>query len=138
MKREEVKWKNTLDDISEYEGFVYLIEHKETKKAYIGKKSYWSRTTKKIEGRKNRKHILKESDWKKYTSSNKYLKEWIKKDGVDKFIFKILKHCRNKIELTYYETYYQFNLNVLTEKINGEYKYINENILGKFYRTHLQ
>lgn len=136
--KREVNWINKIDDISEYEGFVYLIEHKNTQKSYIGKKSYWSRTTKKVIGRKNRKHILKESDWKKYTSSNKELQNWVKSDGIDKFKFTILMQCKTKRELTYYEVYYQFKYDVLKSKLNNsEYKFLNENIMGKFYRTHL-
>lgn len=138
-RRPEVNWENTLDDFSDYEGFVYRITHKETGKSYIGKKSYWSRTTKKVEGRKNRKRFVNESDWKKYTSSEPEVKKLVKELGPEKFHFEILRHCKNKRELTYFETYYQFKENVLLAKMdNGEYKYYNSNILGKFFRAHLE
>ena len=138
-RRPEVNWLNTIDSIDGYEGFVYRITHKETGRSYIGKKSYWSRTTKKVEGRKNRKRFLNESDWKKYTSSEPDLKQQVRDEGPDNFIFEILRHCRDKRELTYYETYYQFKENVLLEKLeNGEYKYYNSNILGKFFRGHFK
>ena len=134
----EVNWNNQLDDNSDYEGFVYEITHKETGKSYIGKKSYWSRTTKKVEGRKNRKHILKESNWRVYISSNKTLQEWIKRDGIEGFDFNIIMHCKSKRELTFYEVYYQFKKDVLFERLdNGEFKFLNDNIAGKHFRTHL-
>jgi hypothetical protein len=139
MKRQEIKWENQLDNIEEYEGFIYKIINKETGISYIGKKSYWSRTSKKVEGKKNRKRFLNESDWRKYTSSNIELKKQIKEQGMDKFNFIILRHCKNKREHTYYEVFYQFQEDVLNKKLdNGNYEYLNDNILGKFFRAHLQ
>lgn len=137
----EVNWKNQLNEseIKEYEGFVYRITEKSTGKSYIGKKSYWSRVSKKVEGRKNRQRFTLESDWKKYTSSNPDLKKLIRAKGPDEFEFEILEHCPDKRKLTYKEVYYQIKEDVLSAKLeNGEFKYYNDNILGKFFRKHLQ
>ena len=41
----------------------------------------------------------------------------------------IVKICYSKTELTYYETKYQFNKEVLEKE-----EYLNGNILGKFYK----
>ena len=45
----------------------------------------------------------------------------------------VLKLCKNKKELTYWETKMLFQYNVLEDD-----RYINDNILGKFYRKDLQ
>lgn len=135
----EINWQNQLDNLEGYEGFIYKITNKNTGQSYIGKKSYWSRTSKKIKGLKNRKRTTKESNWRKYYSSNSTLQEQVKKGNLDDFEFTILRHCKTKREHTYYEVYYQFQENVLFEKLpNGEYKYLNDNILGKFFRKHLE
>lgn len=139
-RRPEVNWKNQLNEneLKQYEGFVYRITEKSTGKSYIGKKSYWSRTSKAVPGRKNRQRFVNESDWKKYTSSNDELKKLVKEKGPDEFEFEILKHCADKRRLTYYELYYQIKEDVFHAKLdNGEYKYYNDNLLGKFYRKHL-
>ena len=61
-------------------GFIYYVENKLNGKKYIGKKQYFSY-------RAGKKH--KESDWKTYTSSSKYLDEDIKINGIDNFYFEI-------------------------------------------------
>lgn len=134
-----IPWENTIDDISEFEGFVYRITHVPTNTKYIGKKSYWSRRRIKVKGRKNRKRVVKESDWKHYYSSNNWIKEEVKTKGISDFKFEILRQCKNKRETTYYEVWYQFKFDVLSSKLdNEEYEYINTNISGKFFRSFLE
>lgn len=134
----EIPWNNMLEDIEGYEGFIYKIKNLKTGISYIGKKSYWSRTSKKVEGKKNRKRFLNESNWKFYTSSNSTLIKEIKENGIEDYQFTILRHCKNKREHTYYEVFYQFQEDVLNKKLpNGEYEYLNDQILGKFFRSHL-
>ena len=70
------------------------------------------------------KRVLKESDWKTYYGSHSFIKEANKED----LERKILQVAYNKKELTYLECKYQFVLEVLEDK-----KYLNDNILGKFY-----
>jgi hypothetical protein len=48
--------------------------------------------------------------------------------GEDCFTREIIKLCNSKKQLSYYETYWQFKLDVLSQDT------YNENILGKFYR----
>lgn len=93
--------------------FIYLITNLKDKKKYIGKKSFYSFTTTKVEGRVNRKHQIKESNWKNYWGSCKGLKEDIKRLGVDKFKREILHICSSKAEATYWEASYQFKYEVL-------------------------
>ncbi|NBW58657.1 hypothetical protein EBR43_12950, partial [bacterium] len=81
---------------------------------YIGKKQCKSKLKRKpLKGRKNKRIEIKESDWKEYTSSSNELNLDIAKYGKDKFIFKILKPCKSKWELAYFEIQEQINNNVL-------------------------
>ena len=123
-------------------GFVYLIKNKVNGRIYVGKKVFWNNTKKKLTkteiaeqtgpGRKpTHKIVTKESNWMTYWGSNKELLEDVKTEGKGKFERKILKLCKSKKELTYYELHYQCIYEVL---LNNAY---NDNILGKFYRKDL-
>ena len=70
------------------------------------------------------KRVLKESDWKTYYGSHAFIKD-ANDDDLER---KILQVAYNKKELTYLECKYQFILEVLETP-----KYLNDNILGKFY-----
>ncbi|NDB81397.1 MAG: hypothetical protein EB127_01420, partial [Alphaproteobacteria bacterium] len=85
-------------------GFIYEIFNTVTGKKYIGKKQCKSKLKRKpLKGKKNKRIEIKESDWKVYTSSSNELNADIVKYGKDKFIFKILKPCKSKWELAYFE-----------------------------------
>lgn len=116
----------------EFAGFVYEITDPEGIK-YIGKKQFWSTTTKKIEGRKNRKKTVKESDWRKYYGSSKLLKEQVKEFGEDKYYREILKFCETKGECSYFEAKYQFERDVLLRD-----DYYNELIMCRINSSHLR
>ena len=99
-------WEYTLDgQIPEnFYGFIYVIVNNLTNKKYIGKKQCISHRSKKpLKGKKNKRHITKESDWKTYTGSNKNLNEDISNHGINNFKFYILKFCQSKWELAYEE-----------------------------------
>lgn len=101
-------------------GFIYYVENKLNGKKYIGKKQYFSY-------RAGKKH--KESDWKTYTSSSKYLNEDIKINGIDNFYFEILFECETRGDLTYAESNLQHKNNVLTERDDhGERVWYNASI----------
>ena len=116
-------------------GFIYQTTHTPTGKKYIGKKSLIYNLKKKL-GKKEKalyegngrpptfKRVLKESDWKTYYGSHAFIKDANKED----LTRQILQSAYNKKELTYLECKYQFILEVLEDK-----KYLNDNILGKFY-----
>ena len=121
-------------------GFIYIVKHKPTGKAYIGKKVLYHNVKKKLTkkeiaeqtgpGRKSAtKVVVKESDWKTYYGSAKPIMELIKGGKQEEFTREILQLVPNKKLLTYYECKYLFEYSVL-ENPEG---YFNDNILGKFF-----
>ena len=138
-----------ITDISQFPpntfGFIYKVITPEGKK-YIGKKVLYHNQKKKLtkaelaeqSGRGRRKSfriIQKESDWKKYYGSNKHLKNQITEGEVtlEDLSKQIIEIGFNKKHLTYLETKYLFQLEVL-EKPD---EYYNDNILGKFFTKDL-
>jgi hypothetical protein len=95
-------------------GFIYEITNTVTGKKYIGKKQCKSKLKRKpLKDKKNKRILIKESDWRGYTSSSAELNEDIKKYGKDKFVFKIIKTCESKWELAYFEISEQIEKSVL-------------------------
>jgi hypothetical protein len=127
-------------NIEEYYGYVYITMHPKSNRSYIGKKAFQHTTTKKL-GKKElaeipvgrgkrptKKTVVKESDWKTYYGSNTEIKSLPKEE----LIRMVVRLCKTKKELTYWETKYLFTFNVLEND-----SYLNDNILGKFYRKDL-
>jgi len=107
-------------------GFVYKIYNKFEDKYYIGKKILLNKRTRKpLKGYKRKRVDYIESNWFSYTGSNIETKKWEVEDCYREIIY----ICYNKTMMTYYETLLQFKENVLESD-----KYINDNILGKFYK----
>ena len=107
-------------------GFVYIITNLQTTKAYIGCKQYMIKA----------KFGEKESNWRVYTGSSKWLNEDIEKIGKKHFKFEIIAEYKNKRSLRYYELYYQMKYNVLASTLEGtdEQAYYNSRVGGKFFR----
>ena len=107
-------------------GFVYIITNLQTTKAYIGCKQYMLKA----------KFGEKESNWKVYTGSSKWLNQDIDKIGKKHFKFEIIAEYKNKRSLRYYELYYQMKYNVLASTLEGtdEQAYYNSRVGGKFFR----
>ncbi len=119
-------------------GFIYeidaIIDGKSVR--YIGKKNFYSKRKKSFgkkalaevtDNRKKKYSIVVKPNYQNYYSSNKVLQD-AHKAGVPikRYMVKI---CFSQIELTYYETKYQFIRGVLEKE-----EYLNGNILGKFYK----
>lgn len=122
-------------------GFVYRITHKPTNKTYIGRKILQNTTKvklgkkelKELEGIVGRRPVykmaVKESNWKTYWGSNKYMKELYKTEPKENFDRQIIICAPTKKLLTYYELKYQ----VLYEVLEKPDEFFNDNILGKFF-----
>ena len=118
-------------DVGDFFGFVYLITNKSNQRQYIGRKYFWSFRTPKGKKRK----VKQESDWKKYYGSCPELKEDVKEFGKENFKREILSLHETKGKTNYEETRQLFVNNVLSESLdNGNPKYYNSNILGRYYR----
>lgn len=118
-------------------GFVYKITNLENGWIYIGRKAFehttkfkLSKKAKKESGTKKRiGKKVKDSGWKDYFGSSEYLLADLEKNGYN-CKREILKLCKSKIDLTYWESYYLFINNVLF--LENCY---NMHILGKFYKN---
>lgn len=119
-------WQTEVEfDPNDFWGFIYEIEEISTSKLYIGKKQFRFKR-KKTKANPSR---TKESDWREYTSSCEPLKEAIKLQGKDNFIFRIITLCAGRSQLTYEENKLQYTRDVLRSKLpNGERKYFNKTI----------
>lgn len=92
-------------------GFVYIIENLITQRKYIGKKSFTATKANVVKGK--RKKSLIESDWKTYYGSNDELRRDVEEHGEENFARVILRLCKTKGEVSYYEARYQFESDCL-------------------------
>ena len=117
----------------EYQGFVYQITELHTNKKYIGKKNFWKPKILPVnKTRKRRVRTRVESDWKTYFSSSSQIQKLVEESGEDKFKREILKLCKTKGEMSYYEAKLQFENNVLFRD-----DYYNEFIGCRVHSKHL-
>jgi hypothetical protein len=119
---------SSLDD---FIGFVYIITNLDSGRQYIGKKLLKFKRTKTVKGKK--KKILVDSDWKTYWGSNKVLIEEVQSLGEDKYKREIVRLCKSKGELNYFEAKYQFVLGALESDA-----YYNEWVSCKIHKAHLK
>ena len=129
-------------------GFIYKVTHIPTGKKYLGKKVlFFERNVplskkqleelkqeRRQEGKKgktpSKQKVVKESDWKTYYGSQKEIRELVKQSNSSDIIREILHIVSSKKLLTYFETKYLFIEGV----IENQNEFINDNILGKFFR----
>ena len=117
----------------EYQGFVYQITELHTNKKYIGKKNFWKPKILPVnKTRKRRVRTRVESDWKTYFSSSSQIQKLVEESGEDKFKREILKLCKTKGEMSYYEAKLQFENDVLFRD-----DYYNEFIGCRVHSKHL-
>lgn len=117
-------------------GFVYNITLPNGQ-MYIGRKYFWSlRTLKPLKGKKRRRRVKKESNWRIYKSSSNDVVEMIQECDSCNVKYEILSFHPNKAETNYSEIKAQFFFGVLELRDeNDEYLYLNRNINMKYYRS---
>ena len=124
---------NEFSSPGEYQGFVYRITELDTGKMYIGKKNFWKpKILPKTKTRKRRVRTRTESDWKTYFGSSEEVKLLVE-ERADDFKREILRLCKSKGEMTYFEMKEQFDRDVLFRE-----DYYNEFIGGKIHSKHLK
>ena len=96
-------------------GFIYLITNTQSGRKYIGRKYFYSTRRIKVKGRKTRKVVRRESDWKNYIGSNKTLKYDINRLGKKNFKFEVLCFGETKGQTNYLEENIQHRMNVLID-----------------------
>ena len=117
----------------EYQGFVYQLTEIHTNKKYIGKKNFWKPKVLPInKTRKRRVRTRIESDWKDYYGSSNEVRQLVEQHGKERFKREILKLCKTKGEMSYYEAKLQFENNVLFRD-----DYYNEFIGCRVHSKHL-
>lgn len=117
--------------IGDFYGFVYLLENPSTNKKYIGKKFFWTRTTRSVKGKKKR--VTKESDWKSYYGSNELLKQELNEQANHQTVKRTILHlCRTKGECSYFEIKEQLAVDALLKE-----EYYNAFVGCKIHRKHL-
>ena len=80
-------------------GFVYRIFNRQTEQVYIGRKILLNKRTRKpLKGYKRKRIDYVESNWMKYTGSNKETKDWDIKHCYREIIY----ICYNKTMMSYY------------------------------------
>ena len=132
----------TLDDFPpNIYGFIYITTHIPSGISYIGKKVLFHNVKRKLTRKELAEHqgvgrkpthqvVQKESDWKTYYGSVKPILEMLKEGKQQEFKREILELVYNKKLLTYYECKYLF----INEVLEYPNKWMNDNLLGKFYR----
>ena len=120
-------------DLEPWQGFVYLITHRATGKKYVGKKSFWFSSKKKIKGKKRAKRVEVESDWRDYFGSSNEVATDVEKYGEEAFTREILHLCKTKAECSYLELHEQVVRRALIEP-----DYYNSWIRVRITRNHLK
>lgn len=113
-------------------GFVYLIENTTNGKRYIGKKQFYStRKLPPLKGKKRRRTVVKESDWREYTGSSDALNADIAAGAA---ITKTVLHIAyRKGALSYLELIEQVQRRVLEDDT-----YYNGIIQAKIHASHVK
>jgi hypothetical protein len=101
---------------------------------YLGKKFFWSSLRKIVKNRKNRKKVIKPSNWKSYMGSSKWLLSEIELYGKDQFKFEILSLHESKSTLAWEETKLLVMNDALRAKLpDGSKKFYNGLVCGIKY-----
>lgn len=127
-----MNWVSDIEfDVDSNFGFIYLVEYENGKK-YIGKKNFHSYRKKPLTKKelsfitdkrlKSYRVVKTESNWRAYTGSCSLSKGLKLKEK------RIIHVCKEKIDLTYWESFYLFTKEVLFDDT-----YLNQNLEGRYF-----
>lgn len=117
-------------------GFVYLITNLLDGRKYIGQKKLWSHKflVKRFKnGKKGRRKVIIDSDWKTYYGSNKELQEDVKRLGASNFKREVIRVCKTKGLMNYEELREQMIHDVLRDD-----SYYNSFAGMRIHRAHVK
>ena len=115
-------------------GFVYCITDTRNGLKYIGKKGLISkRKMPPLKGMKRKRTKIVETDWATYYGSSETVKMLVEEHGREMFHREILRLCKSKGQMSYYEAKLQFETDCLLKPE----EYYNEYIGCKINRRHL-
>jgi len=124
----------TSEMIKDYLGFVYIVTDKRNGKDYIGKKGLMTkRKLPPLKGAKRKRIKIVETDWKTYCGSSEEVKLLVEEHGLELFDREIVRLCKTKGQLNYYEAKLQFETDCLLKPD----EYYNAFIGCKINRKHL-
>jgi len=86
-----------------------------------------------LKGAKRKRIKIVETDWKTYCGSSEEVKLLVEENGIDLFHREIIRLCKTKGELNYYEAKLQFETDCLLKPD----EYYNAFIGCKINRSHL-
>jgi hypothetical protein len=124
----------TSEMVEDNIGFVYCITDTRNGLKYIGKKGLISkRRMPPLKGKKRRRIKIIETDWQSYYGSSETVKALVEEYGRETFHREILRLCKSKGQMSYYEAKMQFETDCLLKPD----EYYNEFIGCKINRRHL-
>ncbi len=127
--------KAITEPIEGYEGFIYIIYNETKNMFYIGRKSFYSYSKKKLttsekslpeNKRKTFKITKTNTNWLSYTGSCSELNQHIKEGDVIRK--EIIRFCKQRKQMTAWETKY-----ILCDCFGQDNCY-NGNVLGKIFK----
>tara|TARA_B100000780_G_C20796446_1_gene316294 strand:- start:105 stop:521 length:417 start_codon:yes stop_codon:yes gene_type:complete len=124
----------TPEYLEPWVGFVYEITDLVNDKKYIGKKLFWSvKKLPPLKGKKRKRIKRVQSDWMNYYGSNEKVKLLVENEGSSRFKRDIIRLCKSKGVMSYFEAKEQFDKEVLLSD-----KYYNEFIGMKIHSKHVR
>ena len=98
---------NTEINLEDYVGFVYVIKELDTGKLYYGIKKFWKIVKlKPLKGKKNKRHKVKETDWRTYKTSSPIMQEKLEENPCN-YSCELVELCKSVTEMKAIEAYLQ-------------------------------
>lgn len=124
------------DSVGDYIGFVYEITERSTGRKYLGKKIFHNKVAKPpLKGKTKRRISTKPSNWMAYYGSGPAIQAAVEAQGPAAFERKILRLCKSKSEMGYWEAklIFQFDAILRDDYFNDWVSArVQRNQLGKY------